>query len=77
MSKLPVVSAQECIRALQAAGFEIRRQKGSHIIMKRRAPPPVRTIPVPNHKTIKPGTLKSIIRQAGLTVNEFNELLKK
>jgi predicted RNA binding protein YcfA (HicA-like mRNA interferase family) len=53
MPKQPVVSAGECIRALEKAGFYVARQKGSHIIMSRDEPP-ARTV-VPNHKEIKAG----------------------
>ena len=73
MSKLPVVSATDCIKALEKIGFIIRRQKGSHVIMRR--DDPYAMIVVPDHKTIKPGTLRKIIRDAGLTVDEFVALL--
>lgn len=73
MTILPIVSAQECIRALERAGFYLSHQKGSHITM-RRDDPYAKTI-VPNHKTIKRGTLKRILKDADLTVEEFVELL--
>ncbi len=73
MSKLPVISARECIRALQKIGFVIDRQTGSHITLVCEKPP--NRVTVPNHKTLKPGTLRAIIRQAGLTVDEFIRLL--
>lgn len=74
MSKLPTLSARECVDALQRGGFRVRRQTGSHIVMQRDNPYAVAV--VPNHaKDIKPGTLRSIIRQAGLTVDEFIDLL--
>jgi predicted RNA binding protein YcfA (HicA-like mRNA interferase family) len=74
MTKQPVVNGSECIRALQKAGFVIKRQKGDHVIMKR-ANPSAR-VTVPNHrKDLKPGTLHEIIKEAGLTVDEFIQLL--
>jgi len=73
MSKLPVISGQDCVKALQKIGFVIRRQKGSHIIMQRHDP--YAMVVVPNHKTMKPGTLRKVIRDAGLSVDEFNALL--
>jgi predicted RNA binding protein YcfA (HicA-like mRNA interferase family) len=74
MTKLPVVNGRECVSALQRGGFVIDRQKGSHITLIRDNPFARTT--VPNHnKALKPGTLRSIIRQAGLTVDEFVELL--
>jgi predicted RNA binding protein YcfA (HicA-like mRNA interferase family) len=72
MTKLPVVNGPECIRALQKAGFVVKRQSGSHIILKQS---PYR-VSVPNHrKALKPGTLNQIIKDAGLTVDEFINLL--
>lgn len=74
MTKLPVVKGRECIRALQRAGFYIDRQKGSHITMMRDEPFGRAT--VPNHnKPLKRGTLYQIIKDAGLTVDEFITLL--
>lgn len=73
MSKLPVISARECIAALNAAGFYVVRQAGSHITLRRDNP--FCRVTVPNHKELKKSTLRSIIRQAGLTVDEFNDLL--
>ena len=73
MSKLPVLSAAQCIRALERAGFVFYRQRGSHITMVRKTPPAQTTIP--NHKELDRGTLRSIIRQTGLTVDEFTALL--
>ncbi|NDJ76801.1 MAG: addiction module toxin, HicA family [Chloroflexi bacterium] len=74
MPKLPVLSARECVTALQRGGFYISRQKGSHITLRRDTPPG--RVTVPNHKELKPGMLRGIIRQAELTVDEFIALLK-
>lgn len=75
MSRLPRdVKAWECIRALERAGFIQTRQSGSHVIME--LDDPVLTVVVPVHRgTLSPGTLRSIIRQAGMTVAEFVALL--
>lgn len=73
MSKLPVISARECIRALEKIGFYIARQESSHITLKRDDPPG--RVTIPNYKTIKPGMLRRIIRDVNLTVSEFRELL--
>ena len=73
MSKLPVVSGAQCIKALGQIGFEVYRQRGSHIVIVRNSPPAQATIP--NHKELDRGTLRAIIRQAGLTVEEFIALL--
>jgi predicted RNA binding protein YcfA (HicA-like mRNA interferase family) len=73
LSKLPVVSGTDCVKALGRAGFVVYRQRGSHITMVRKTPPSQTTIP--NHKELDRGTLKAIIRQAGLTADEFIGLL--
>ena len=60
--------------ALKRAGFEERRQTGSHIIL-RHQDPPHRRLTIPDHKEIAKGTLKNIIREAGLTLEELLEIL--
>ena len=75
MPPLPVVSGRECIAALEKVGFAFARQRGSHIYLRRNHPPPARTICVPEHRTLDRGTVRAIIRDAGLTVDEFIELL--
>ena len=72
--KLPVVSGSEAVIAFQKAGFEFDIQHGSHIIL-RRADPPHRRLSVPNHKELAKGTLRTLIREAGLTVDEFAALV--
>ena len=70
--KIPrAVNGPEAVRALRRAGFETVRQTGSHLIMRKAS----RTVVVPQHKPIKPGTLKGLIEQAGMTVEEFTALL--
>jgi predicted RNA binding protein YcfA (HicA-like mRNA interferase family) len=73
MSKLPQISGRECVAALEKIGFYFVRQKGSHLYVRR--DDPFKQISVPNHKTLKKGMLRSIIRDSGLTVEEFIELL--
>lgn len=74
MTRLPRnLSGRDCVRALERAGFRVRRQTGSHIILRREDPATM--LSVPNHRELKPGTLRSIIRQADLTVEEFTALL--
>ena len=70
--KLPRdVNGAQAARALQRLGFVVQRQTGSHLILRRET----RTVVVPQHKPIKPGTLKGVIEQAGLTVQEFVDQL--
>ena len=75
MPKLPTPSAREVIRALSSQGFQVVSQKGSHIKMKKIAPDETRIVIIPDHPEIPAGTLKSIIRQAGMTDEEFIKLL--
>ena len=73
MATLPKISGRECISALEKAGFYIKRQRGSHIILRRDNP--FAQVVVPNHKQLDRGTLRAIIRQSGLSVDEFLNLL--
>ncbi|MBK9306041.1 MAG: type II toxin-antitoxin system HicA family toxin [Nitrospira sp.] len=74
MSKLPVLSGQAAVRALKKIGYRVDHQTGSHIIL-RQSNPPHRRLTVPHHTELARGTLRSIIRQAGLTVEAFSALL--
>ncbi len=74
MSKLPVVSGREAIRAFEKRGYVVDHQTGSHVIMRQSAPPH-RRLTVPNHGELAKGTLRSLIREAGLSVDEFCELI--
>lgn len=73
MSKLPQVSGDDLVRAFQKRGFTVRRQQGSHIIM-RRDDPFAQTV-VPSHRQIDRGTLRAILRQTGITAEELSNLL--
>ena len=71
--KLPTdLSGQELVRVLQRVGFVVRRQRGSHIIL-RRSDPYARVI-VPDHIQLRPGTLRQILNEAGITVRQLLEL---
>ena len=72
MSKLPVISGRELVRLFGRIGFQFDRQKGSHIILVRANPPT--TLTVPDHRELDRGTLRAILRQAGITVDEFEIL---
>ncbi|MFZ1322395.1 MAG: type II toxin-antitoxin system HicA family toxin [Ignavibacteria bacterium] len=71
MGKLKVFSGIEVCNVLSKNGFILKRQKGSHIIMQKSSEDSTITVPVPNHKEIRIGTLKSIIRQSRIPVSEF------
>lgn len=75
MSKLPAdLGGREVRAALERAGFFLSRQKGSHMVM-RRENPFARTI-VPNHQRVRVGTLRKILNEAGLSLEEFLALLR-
>ena len=69
MSKLPRLSGRECVTILERFGFRIVRQRGSHIVMRR--DDPFAQVVVPDHKEIDRGTLRAIIRQAGLQPDDL------
>lgn len=73
MSTLPTLSGRECVKALQRVGFYRKRQEGSHIILRRDNP--FCQVVVPDHKELDRGTLLAIIRQSGLSVEAFLDLL--
>jgi predicted RNA binding protein YcfA (HicA-like mRNA interferase family) len=71
MPKLGVFSGAELCRILGQHGFTAVRQRGSHVVMQKRADATTITAPIPMHREIRIGTLQSIIRQSGLPRNEF------
>ena len=68
---------KEIVKALSKIGFKPVRQKGSHLVLKGLYKDKKRTVVVPKHEEIAIGTLKGILFQAGLTAEEFLELIKK
>ncbi|OGU11401.1 MAG: hypothetical protein A2X61_07655 [Ignavibacteria bacterium GWB2_35_12] len=76
MGKLPVLSGKVLCSVLKSIGYEIDHQSGSHIIL-RCTYHPFRRLTIPNHKEIAKGTLRGIIREAGLTLDEFNNMIRK
>lgn len=66
MPKLGIFSGAELCDLLRSQGFQLVRQRGSHMVMQRRAGETTITVPVPNHREIRIGTLQSIIRQSQL-----------
>lgn len=74
MSRLPVVSGREVVKALEKRGYFKDHQRGSHIILRHKDPPH-RRLTIPDHREIAKGTLRAIVRESGLTMEEFNALL--
>jgi predicted RNA binding protein YcfA (HicA-like mRNA interferase family) len=71
MPALPVLSGRKVVRAFEELGWQVARQRGSHIILVKDGE--VATLSIPDHKEIAKGTLRSLIRTAGITVEEFCE----
>jgi predicted RNA binding protein YcfA (HicA-like mRNA interferase family) len=69
MASLPVLSGREVVKAFESFGWNVSRQSSSHIIMTRQGE--TVTLSVPDHKEVAKGTLRSLIRAANLTVDEF------
>lgn len=72
MPKFPVVSAAEAVRAFERLGFTVVRQRGSHIVLRKGSSGCV----VPNHQELKIGTLSGILKQAGVSPDEFIRALR-
>ena len=73
--KLPAdLSGRELRKALERAGFVFQRQKGSHMVLRRETPQS--RVIVPDHRQIRPGTLRQILHEAGITPDQLIELLR-
>ncbi|MGP6220850.1 type II toxin-antitoxin system HicA family toxin [Caldiplasma sukawensis] len=72
MPKLPVLSGNDVIKALSKIGYNLDHQTGSHITLVNKSG---KKITVPNHREIGPGLLRAIIKQAGLSIEDFQKLL--
>ena len=72
MPRLPRVSGAEVVRALERLGFAVARQRGSHIVLRRGSSGCV----VPNHRELKTGTLAGVLKQAGVSAEDFVNALR-
>jgi len=75
MPKLPRTSGRKAIRAFERLGFEQVRQRGSHVVMKKETAEGVQGCVVPLHRDLALGTLRGILRQASVSVEEFVDVL--
>ena len=75
MPKLPIVSGKECVNCLAKLGYTMVRQRGSHVILKKQISEGEIGCVVPLHKELAVGTLRGILKQAKLGVDEFMENL--
>ena len=73
MPSLPILSGKEVVKRLEKLGWHVARQSGSHTVMIKDGE--VATLSVPDHKEVAKGTLRSLIRAANVTVNEFIKAL--
>ena len=73
MPGLPVVSGAEAVKAFERAGWRVDRQRGSHVVMIKAGS--IASLSVPQHRELAPGTLRALIRAAGMTVEQFKDLL--
>ncbi len=71
MPRLQVISGKSVCKILAGHGFVEVRRRGSHIVMQKRAADSTVTVPIPDHKELRIGTLRSIIRQSGIARSEF------
>ena len=71
MPKLRILSGKDVCSILAQHGFQEVRRRGSHVVMQKKLPQTTVTVPVPDHKEIRIGTLQSIIRQSGIPKTEF------
>jgi predicted RNA binding protein YcfA (HicA-like mRNA interferase family) len=74
VSALPILSGRQLVKVLGRLGYAVDRQRGSHIIL-RHSEPPHRRLVVPDHAEIAKGTLRALLRDAGLTVDELRRTL--
>jgi predicted RNA binding protein YcfA (HicA-like mRNA interferase family) len=75
LPRLPVVTGRELVAALLRHGYGVRWQSGSHVVMGKEGANPL-SVPVHSGQTIPRGTLRAILKQAGLTIEQFIRLLK-
>jgi predicted RNA binding protein YcfA (HicA-like mRNA interferase family) len=75
MPKLPIVSGAEAVKAFQRLGFFVDRQRGSHVVLKKATALGVRGCVIPMHSEVALGTLRSALKMAGVSPEEFSDAL--
>ena len=73
MARLPVLSGAQVVRTFERAGWRLDRQRGSHAILVKRGQ--IASLSVPQHRELAPGTLRALIRAAGMAVDQFAALV--
>ena len=74
MHKVPLLSGREVAKVFRRLGWDVARQRGSHIILVKEGH--IATLSVPDHREVARGTLRSLIARAGLTIEEFLNVMK-
>ncbi|AFY31342.1 type II toxin-antitoxin system HicA family toxin [Calothrix sp. PCC 7507] len=74
MAAIPILKPSEVIKTFEKLGWEVARQRGSHIILTKEGHPA--TLSIPNHSEVARGTLRSLIAKAGITLDEFLQALE-
>lgn len=77
MHRLPVLSSEKAIKCFEELGYEIVRQKGSHICLHHKYEKNKKPLTIPNHKIIGKGLLRKLIRDAEISIDKFVEILNK
>ncbi len=75
MPSVPALKPRDVVKTFEKLGWEVTRQRGSHIILTKQGH--IATLSVPNHREVARGTLRSLIARAGVTLDEFLEVLGK
>jgi predicted RNA binding protein YcfA (HicA-like mRNA interferase family) len=75
--RLPVISGREAVRAFERVGYEVVRQRGSHIRLRHPSDPSRQPLTIPDHATLKSGLLRRLIRDAQLDPESFRDLLTR
>ena len=75
MPKVPIISGSEAVRALQRLGFFVDRQRGSHAILKKITASGEVGCVIPMHREVAAGTLRSALKMAGVSIEQFTEAL--
>lgn len=75
MPRVPIVSGSEAVRALQRLGFNVDRQRGSHVVMKKATAAGEIGCVIPMHREVAAGTLRSALKMAGVSIEDFTEAL--
>jgi predicted RNA binding protein YcfA (HicA-like mRNA interferase family) len=75
MPKLPVISGSQAIKCFEKMGYQVIRQRGSHVRMHHKSDSTKQPLTIPNHKTLGKGLLRKLLRDAQIATEEFLELL--